>query len=123
MGGRGAAANDEYGTAYRTLAQSGNIKIIKQRSSGSTKTPMESRTPNRIYAVVDRRNRVKSITFHESNGKRYKQIDLTKPHNGKKPHVHMGFEHNEGGGTRGKLSKKEKRIVGLTERMWSLHDG
>ncbi len=77
---------------------------------------MESRVPYRVYALVDKFGKLKSITFHDENGMRYKQMDFNHGHGKIKSgegkdmtHIHLGYEHNERGSTF-RLSQKEKRI-------------
>ena len=64
-----------YGSEYKTLYQSGNIKFVKSYS-GSAKTPMETMTKGRIYATVNAQGQVKAITYYDKHNKRYKQIDI-----------------------------------------------
>lgn len=100
MGGRGASSGvsdkgKKYGTEYTTLAQFGEVKVIKN-NNGSVTAPMETMTKGRVYATVDKSGDIKHITFYDSYGERTKQIDVKgKPHNGELPHVHIGYEHNE----------------------------
>ena len=101
MGGRGSSSgiSDKgklYGTEYTTLAQFGEIKIVKVNGNNSVTAPMETTTKGRVYATIDKNGDIKHITFHDMNGERNKQIDVKgKPHNGLLPHVHVGYEHNE----------------------------
>lgn len=125
MGSRGASsgiANNgkKYGTEYRTILQSGNIKFIKYNISRMAKTPMETMTGDRIYVTVNSENKLKSITFYDNN-KRYKQIDISgRAHvvNGKKRHVHthVGFNHDEQG-TRA-ITKEEWQIIRRIKHIW-----
>ena len=112
MGGRGASSGvsnkgSKYGTEYRTLLQSGNIKFVKYNNSKSAKTPMETMTKERIYVTVNNNNELSSITYYDNKGKRNRQIDLKHKHDGNVPHIHIGYEHNEKG-TR-KLSTTEQK--------------
>lgn len=122
MGGRGASSGitdsgKRYGTEFRTIAQAGNVKFIKN-NDGSVTAPMDTRTRGRIYATLDKYNDVKHITFYDVNGERYKQIDVKGPkHIGKLPHNHLGYEHDEYG-TR-ELSQKEQRKVNEILTIWS----
>ncbi len=57
MGGRGASSGmsesgKPYGTEFRSVYQSGNIKFLIS-NSGSAKTPMETMTKGRVYATVN----------------------------------------------------------------------
>ena len=121
MGGRGSSSGigdngKRYGTEYRTLAQFGNVKIVKIRE-GSVTAPMETMTPGRIYATVDKNNDIKHITFHDSEGERSKQIDVKgHKHDGKEQHVHYGFYHDEYGS--GGLTPKDKALMDYVLKAW-----
>lgn len=125
MGGRGDSAGiskkgKPYGTEHYTVYQYENIKFIKNIENNS-KVPMETMTKGRIYAIINKRDEVHSISFYDENNKRYKQIDVRgTPHdiNGKKrlPHTHYGYEHDEGGTTN--LTKIEKQIVEDVLKVW-----
>ena len=108
-----------YGTEYRTLMQSGNIKFI-QRKGNSAVAPMETMTKGRVYVTVNADNKLKSISYYDLNNKRNKTIDLDKIHMGMKPHTHHGYEHNEKDDKKGaaKLTPKEKKMVARAERLW-----
>ena len=96
MGGRGSSsgisdAGKRYRTEYKTLAQFGNVKVVKY-NGGNAKSPMETMTPGRVYATVDKNNDIKFITFHDANGERMKQVDIKGvPHAGALPHTHSGY--------------------------------
>lgn len=115
MGGRGASSGmsdsgKTYGSEYTTVAQFGNIKIIRTNDGGA-KAPMETMTQGRIYATVDKFNDIKYITFHDAEGERVKQIDVKgKKHNGALPHTHNGYEHDEYGTYPGLSIKDSKRV-------------
>lgn len=79
-------------------------------------------TRNRVYVTVNQNNKLKYITYYDSENKRKKQIDLEGvPHrlNGKKelPHTHLGYEHDENGTRR--LSEKEKKMVANVKGLWN----
>lgn len=125
MGGRGASSGisnkgHKYGTEYRTLLKSGNIKFVKSNESGSTKTPMETMTKGRVYVTVNNKDELTAITYYDNDGKRNRQIDLQKAHKGIKPHTHHGYEHNENDNKKGasKLTTKEKRMVDRINKIW-----
>lgn len=122
MGGRGAssgisAAGKKYGTEYHSVLKIGNIKFLVQNGDRSIKTPMETMTKGRVYATIGKQNNPISLTYYDTQGKRIKQIDLTHFHNGKNPHVHLGYEHDEKG-NRG-LLPKEKQMVARVLRIWN----
>lgn len=79
FGGRGASSGlsdkgKKYGSEYKTLYQTGNIKFVSY-NNGSATAPMETMTDGRVYAVVNTKNEIKSISYYDKNKKRYKQID------------------------------------------------
>lgn len=127
-GGRGASfgtsrAGKKYGTEYHTVLKSGNIKFVIQNDTvASTKSPMETMTKNRVYVTVNQNNKLKYITYYDSDNKRKKQIDLDGiPHrlHGKKelPHTHLGYEHDENGTRR--LTTKEHKMVENVINLWN----
>lgn len=124
MGGRGASSGvsskgEPYGTEYKTVYQSGNIKFVKP-NLGSTTAPMETMTKGRVYVTLDKKNEPKHITYYDKEDKRYKQIDLSHTHfvNGKaeKPHVHKGYYHNEKGDYL--PSPKERKMIDRILKSW-----
>lgn len=108
MGGRGAASGLDpyegrngqlfrYGDEFKTLWQDGKVKYVTPRNEKeSIRVPEETRTPDRIYATIDKRNRVKYITYYDAQGKKAIQIDLQHKHKGLQPHAHDGTDHGEG---------------------------
>ncbi len=122
MGGRGASSGmsdsgKTYGSEYTTVAQFGNIKIIRTNDGGA-KAPMETMTQGRIYATVDKFNDIKYITFHDANGERVKQVDIKgRIHAGALPHTHNGYEHDEHGTYPG-MSDKDSKLVNNVLRQW-----
>ena len=116
MGGRGASSGysfsgKKYGTEYKTVAQFGNVKVVKQIDEKAAITaPMETIHKGRVYATLDHENDIKHITFYDDEGDRSVQIDVKGPkHAGMLPHAHVGYEHNEIA-DRG-LTPKEEKIV------------
>lgn len=101
MGSRGASSGisingKKYGTEYKTLAQFGEVKVVRINNGLSTTPPMETMHNGRVYATVDRNGDIKHITFYDNYGERWKQIDVKgHKHNGISPHTHIGYEHNE----------------------------
>lgn len=122
MGGRGASSGisdtgKRYGTEYTTLAQFGNVKVIRA-NEGAAKAPMETMTPGRIYATVDKFNDIKYITFHDTEREKGRQIDVKgRTHAGALPHTHYGYEHDEYGTYPG-MSGKDERIVNSVLQQW-----
>lgn len=122
MGGRGASSGmsdkgKRYGTEYMTLAQFGNVKVIRA-NDGNAKAPMETMTKGRIYATVDKFNDIKYITFHDAENERIKQIDVKgRRHEGALPHTHNGYEHDEYGTYPG-VSKKDNKTIEYILKSW-----
>ena len=121
MGGRGSSSgiSDKgkvYGTEYSTLYQSGNIKFVRYNDSTSAKTPMETMTKGRVYVTINAKDEVLSITYYDNTNKRKRQIDLTHAHNGKKPHTHHGYIHDENGTTG--LTVEEKKMIDKVKNEW-----
>ena len=124
MGGRGAASgvsvkDKKYGTEFHTVYKSGNIKFVKYNGSTSAKTPQETMTKGRVYVTVNNLNKPVSITYYDRNNKRERQIDLEHSHNGKQPHTHHGYNHDENGTTG--LSVKERKMVDRVTELWYNH--
>lgn len=126
FGGRGASsgmsiAGRKYGTEYKTLHQSGNVKYIRYNLSVASKNPFETQAKDRIYAIVNFQDEVKSIVFFDSNGMKCKEYDI-RGHVHKidgewiLPHAHLGYFHGENG-TR-KLTPEEKQDVDIILREW-----
>ena len=127
LGGRGASSytsklKNRYGSQYHTLLTAGNVKFVEKTGKGS-ETLMETMTPGRVYAQVDR-GKVKSIVYFDTEGKRVKQIDFA-PHKGKTPHVHHGYLHNEysASGEPTGLTPKETKLVESVLSTWENRPG
>jgi hypothetical protein len=95
MGGRGAASGVsvkgyEYGTEFKSLISVDNIKFVQYQLEKNAKIPEETMSSgrNRVYAIVNQQNILKSITFYNKEGKLRRQIDLDHEHNKQSPHVH-----------------------------------
>ncbi len=124
MGGRGASSGvsvkgKSYGSEYKTVLKSGNIKFV-QINSGSPTAPVETMTKNRVYVTLGQDNNPKYITYFDKENKRTKQIDLDRPHNGVSPHTHHGYLHNENDSSKGysNLTTEEKKMVERVNRIW-----
>lgn len=124
MGGRGASSGfstngKPYGTEYKTLLQSGNIKFV-QRTDNSANAPLETMTKGRVYVTVNNAGVPKYISYYDTENKRTQTIDLDKPHRGMLPHVHHGYNHNEKDGPKGatNLSPKERSMVENVINLW-----
>lgn len=128
MGGRGSSSGisnkgKPYGTEYTTLYQSENIKFVRY-NGGSATAPMETMTKGRVYVTVDGQNNLKAITYHDTENKRNKQIDLDKPHQGMQPHTHHGYFHNENDSPKGaaKLTTEERKMVDRVKKVWYIRN-
>lgn len=131
MGGRGSSSNflyrdhdgkfAEYGDEYKTVHQRGMVKFVKPKNNRtSVRVPEETRTKGRIYATIGKKGEVMSITRYDKNGKKCIQIDLTHWHNGRKPHVHKGYNHGAGA----RLSKSENALMERVLKYWKeFNDG
>ena len=129
MGSRGASSSiakngKKYGTEYRTVLQSGNIKFVKYNDASEAKAPMETMTRNRVYVTVNDANQLVYITYMSGKNLRVKNIDLLHAHKGMIPHVHHGYFHNENDGHKGgtRLNAQEKLMVENVRRIWDNHN-
>lgn len=120
MGGRGAASgfskSKPYGSEFKTLLKTSNIKFVRYNDSTAAKTPQETMTPGRVYVTVNDRDQLTAITYYDTDGKRSKTVDLNHSHEGKRPHTHHGYNHAESGTTG--LSTKEKALVEFVVKTW-----
>lgn len=123
MGGRGASSGvskhgSRYGTQYRAIYTSGNIKYVR-KNERTSESLMETMTKGRVYAVVGG-DVVTAIVYFDDSNKRMKQIDLSHAHHGVRPHVHRGYEHQEydPGESRLDLTPKEARMVDRVLKTW-----
>ena len=120
MGGRGASSGisdkgHKYGTDYKTVYQSGNIKFVKAKNNTAEEL-LETMTKGRIYVLVNNRDELKTIIYFDKNSKKSKSIDLTHRHNGKIPHTHYGYNHGENGTTGS--TDKEKKLIDKIKKTW-----
>ncbi len=120
MGGRGASSGfyklngkaNVYGDEYASvMAPLGRIKIVAQRDGRAKKAPIESLTPGRVYATVDKETgELHSLSYIGSNGKAYKQIDY-RDHEGMGVHAHdISYD------DKGKLIRSDPRKASRNER-------
>ena len=93
MGANGSHANgsleSELGRNWKTTGTVGDIQIVqKKNTSESVKLPEESHTPNRLYAIFNKKgNDVQAIAKYGPDGKKIWEIH-TNNHNGIQPHYH-----------------------------------
>lgn len=126
MGGRGASSGvsdkgNAYGTQYKTVLSSGNVKFVEGNSRNSEPL-FETMTRGRVYVRVGGKDLLQ-VTYYDNQNKRAKTIDFKHVHKGMNPHTHHGYEHNEGDGPKGatNLTPKEKRMVARVQRIWYNH--
>ena len=125
MGGRGAssgmsAKGKPYGSEYKTVYESGNIKFIVP-TDGQVKAPLETMTNGRVYVTIGSDGEPRYISYYDKSNKKSKQIDLKgNAHeiNGKKelPHTHKGYYHSENGTF--VLSAEEQKMVERVRKAW-----
>lgn len=124
MGGRGSSSGvskygNAYGSQYRTVLQSGNVKFVVAKTEGNPETLVETMTKGRVYALVNRDNgKLKSVMYFADDGKRRKRIDLDHIHKKTVPHVHDGYL---GGEFRKDLSRDELAMVDKVTSLWEDH--
>ena len=74
---------------YHTVLRHNEVRYIMQNDTkNSIKLPETSNSKWAVYAVIEKRGNLRSISFFNGNRKKYKEIDLDKPHNGLLIHVH-----------------------------------
>lgn len=133
MGGRGASSGGrylkdgtylKYGSEYKTVLKDGNIKFVKA-VNGSATAPKETMTKGRVYVTVNADDKLKFISYYDTDNKRSKTIDLTKPHDGVLPHTHHGYEHSENDSAKGyaNLTTEEKKMVARVRKLWYNRSG
>ena len=85
---------------------------------------METMTKGRVYVTVGG-NDLLQIIYMGVAMKRVKTIDLSHPHDGKSPHVHHGYKHNEDDSPKGyaNLTPQEKRMVDRVQKAWQNRHG
>lgn len=123
MGGRGSKSGfsdrgKRYGTEYKTLLTSGNIKFIQKTEHDSKM--FETRTRGRVYAEINDKNEVKTIYYFDNGLKKTKSIDLRHYHRGMNPHTHHGYYHSENDGPKGATNptSEERRMVEKVLQTW-----
>ena len=123
MGGRGASSGvsnsgRKYGTEYETLLVDGRIKYIRFINGAAT-APLEtmSSADGRVYVTVNKNNRINSITYYDSSGRREREIHLHHEHDGHRPHTHIGYD-NIGGRPARAVTASESRIIEQITKLW-----
>lgn len=125
MGGRGAASGmskgkNKYGTQYRTLFQSGNIKFVS-KVNRQAETLMETMTAGRVYVEVGGKDLLRIVSFDEKN-KRNHVIERDKRTG--EWHVHNGYYHSEKGSSQHEpLNEEDEKLLAKVKKMWHNHKG
>ena len=87
----------KYGSEFTTVHHGGDVKLIKVSNPvEKPRAPLQTRTPGRVYGVLDEKDRLAYIVTYDQKGRRDRQIDLLHAHGGVRPHVHSGYHHNPG---------------------------
>ncbi len=108
MGGRGAYLKEQRN--WRQVARSEELRVSlvsKKDPGASVALPLESITPNRIYATLGKDNELKQITVYNAKRQRVARIDFDHPHQGIKPYV----QHGEWGEATRALNALERAFV------------
>lgn len=107
-----------YGSQYRTVLKSGNIKFVEANSRQS-ESLFETMTRGRVYALVGGKDLIKVVYFDNQN-KHVKEINVTHKHANMNPHVHHGYYHNENDNAKGAtgLLPKEKKMLEKVRKIW-----
>ena len=93
MGANGSHANgsleSELGRNWKTTGTIGEIQVVQNNNAKeSVKLPEESHTPNRIYAIFNKKgDDVQAIAQYGPDGKKIWEIH-TRDHNGLGEHYH-----------------------------------
>lgn len=128
MGGRGASSGtsvygNKYGSQYHSLLTVGNIKFV-EKNEGATESLQETMTKGRVYVEVVN-GKLKAIHYFDNENKRSKQTHLNRPHYGKQPHTHHGYNHKENETSKdgaSRLTNKEKKMVERVYKIWDNHN-
>lgn len=125
MGGRGASSGisnkrHKYGTDYKTIFRSGNIKFIEKNSSNAEEL-LETMTRGRIYVTLNSKGNPSNIYYFNNELKRNRRIDITQSHQNMKPHNHHSEEQELHNGKKGasKLTTEEKKMVERVQKIYS----
>ena len=108
-----------YGTEFKTLLVSDNIKFVQYQHSTAATVPLETMSAgkNRVYVLLDAKASVKSITFYSKEGKIKRQIDLDHSHKGQQPHVHRWHNLSR---QIAYLTKSDYEYIKKVRRLWKV---
>lgn len=118
MGGRGASSGiskdgNKYGSQYKTVFQSGNIKFVEKTGNEPL---METMTDGRVYVQVGGSDLLRVMLFDENN---MRNKTLEKNRKTGKWHVHNGYFHNEyGDSNHDTLTKNDWKLLAKITRKW-----
>lgn len=125
FGGRGASSGvsdkgHKYGTDYKTIFQSGNIKFVVKARKDAEELE-ETMTKGRVYVLMNNKNEPGYIIYFNNELKRNRRIDIKSFHKGMKPHNHHFEEQIEMNGKKGasKLDIKESKMVDRVNNLWN----
>lgn len=124
MGGRGASSGisnkgHKYGTDYKTILKSGNVKFIKANRNDAEEL-LETMTRGRIYVTLNAKGNPANIYYFNNELKKSKRIDITQSHQKMKPHIHGFEEQIQRNGNKGasRLNEKEEKMVERVNKIW-----
>ena len=128
MGGRGSSSGmsvdrngnpmNPYGSQYRTVLVSDNIKFVTKNTRAS-ETLMETMTPGRVYVETGGDDLLR-IVFFDGENKRNHVIERDKRTN--KWHAHNGYHHYENSDSRhDPLNAYDKILLAKVKKLWHNH--
>lgn len=123
MGGRGSSSGistsgNHYGSQYRTVLESGNIKFVAKNIRQS-ETLMETMTAGRVYVETGGDDLLRIVFFDEDN-KRNHVIERDKRTD--KWHAHNGYYHHENSASQhDPLNAYDKILLAKVEKLWHNH--
>lgn len=69
-----------------------------------------------VVGTINSKDEISSITYYDNKNKRNRQVDLTHKHNGKNPHTHHGYIHDENGTTN--PTTEERQMIDRVKKLW-----
>lgn len=132
MGGRGASSGmshyerkngtiveNPYGSQYRMVHKSGNIKFVKPTDNNEEEL-LETMTRGRVYALINSKGNIKSITYFDNENKRNRVVEIDHGHAGLKEHAHRGYERPKKSGKTyaTKPTVKELEMIDRVKKIW-----
>lgn len=120
MGGNGAssgisAKGNKYGTQYRTVFESGDIKFVT-KVKRDAESLLETKTMGRVYVEVGGEDLLRIVSFDDKK-RRNHVIERDKRRGGW--HTHNGYYHAENGASEHEpLSDSDKEMLAKVTAMW-----